>query len=270
MAKKLVKTIVNKHFDDVNKIIREQFHEKEEYAKGEILIVNGDEPSLWVLDRNNTPKQISGVNGGNTGGGDVVIDDEILNEIKEEIISGYTAADNTIIEGYKAADANIVSGFTANMSALTQTVNAIDAAYKAKDTEITNAITELETEILAHTVNGIAISENPVLDAEMLSIGGYSGMVLPEGTTENVTSLDTIQTAVKKVENMVIANSLAFAAGLNDVNRKVSDVDLTELVNTITELKAKISSLESENVTLKNDVAALKELVDSQSEGGEE
>jgi hypothetical protein len=263
----MAKTIVNKHFDDVNKIIRDQFHEKEEYAKGEILIVNGDEPSLWVLNKNNTPKQISG---SNTGGGDVVIDDEILNEIKEEIISGYTAADNTIIEAYKKADANIVSGYTASLSALTQTVNAIDAAYKAKDTEITNAITELETEILAHTVNGIAISENPVLDAEMLSIGGYSGMVLPEGTTENVTSLDTIQSAVKKVENMVIANSLAFAAGLNDVNRKVSDVDLTELVNTISTLQTEVNNLKSENVELKNEIAALKEWVNSQSEGGEE
>jgi hypothetical protein len=263
----MAKTIVNKHFDDVNKIIREQFHEKEEYAKGEILIVNGDEPSLWVLDKNNTPKQISG---GNTGGGDVVIDDEILNEIKEEIISGYTAADNTIIAAYKEADANIVSGFTANLSALTQTVNAIDAAYKAKDTEITNAITELETEILAHTVNGIAISENPVLDAEMLSIGGYSGMVLPEGTTENVTSLDTIQTAVKKVENMVIANSLAFAAGLNDVNRKVSDVDLTELVNTISTLQTEVNNLKSENIELKNRIASLEEWINSQSEGSEE
>ena len=95
-------------------------------------------------------------------------------------------------------------------------------------------------------------------------------MVLPEGTTENVTSLDTIQTAVKKVENMVIANSLAFAAGLNDVNRKVSDANLTELVNTISTLQTEVNTLKSENVELKNKIAALEEWVNSQSEGGEE
>lgn len=216
----MAKTIVNKHFDDVNKIVREQFHDKEEYARGEILIVNGDEPSLWVLDKNNTPKQISGVN---NGGGSADIDENIINEI----ISGYTAADSAITLAYQSADRELKSAYEAADDAIKKDyvtkINEVISGYTAKDTEISQALIDTESEILAHTVNGIAISENPVIDADVLSVGNYSEMIVTS-PYENVTSLDTIQVAIKKVENMVIANALAFAAGLNDVNRKITEL----------------------------------------------
>ena len=36
----MARTIVNKHFDDKNKVTREQFHENSIYAKGEINITD--------------------------------------------------------------------------------------------------------------------------------------------------------------------------------------------------------------------------------------
>ena len=223
----MAKTIVNKHFDDVKKIIREQFHDKEEYAKGEIIIVNDENPSLWVLDENCTPKQISGVNNGGGEGGSS-IDESVINDI----ISGYTAADNNIIKSYKEADKELKSGYedadTEIIKDYTNKINALDAAYKAKDVELSQGLIDVENSILAHTVNGIAISENPILTAENISIGGYSQLVL-DGNIDYVTSLDNTQVAVKKIENMAIANALAFAAGLNDVNNKtrlrVNEID---------------------------------------------
>lgn len=221
----MAKTIVNKHFDDVKKIIREQFHDKEEYAKGEIIIVNDENPSLWVLDENCTPKQISGVNNGEGGSS---IDESVINDI----ISGYTAADNDIINNYKEADKELKSGYenadTEIIKDYTTKINALDTAYKAKDVELSQGLIDVENSILAHTVNDIAISENPILTAENISIGGYSQLVLG-GNVDYVTSLDNTQVAVKKIENMAIANALAFAAGLNDINNKtrlrVNEID---------------------------------------------
>lgn len=55
----MAKTIVNKHFDNKELVNREQFHENEQYAKGELLIVNEQNPSIYVLNSDGIPKPIS-------------------------------------------------------------------------------------------------------------------------------------------------------------------------------------------------------------------
>ena len=139
------------------------------------------------------------------------------------------------------------------------TVSKIEEAYKAADVTITQSITTTKEDILKHTVNGIELKQNPVLDATHISVGTYSELVLDDTAKENVITNDTAQVAIKKVENMNIASSLAFAAGLNDVNRKVEaliedDLDnrlatieafkIDELITKIAELEAKVAKLE--------------------------
>ena len=55
----MAKTIVNKHFDNKELVNREQFHENEQYAKGELLIVNEQNPSIYVLNSDGVPMPIS-------------------------------------------------------------------------------------------------------------------------------------------------------------------------------------------------------------------
>ena len=228
----MAKTIVNKHYDSVeliNKYQREVFHENDEYAKGEIIIINSEEPSIWVLDKNNNPTQISGSNNSS-------IDETVINDLKDEIVSGYTAADSAITAAYQKADNSLRTDFkNANdeiVKDLTLKINAVQLDYKAKDTEITSSIQALESDILGHTINGMTLSSNPVIDATNVSVGNYSELVLTDENFENVTSLDNTQIAIKKVENMVVANALAMAASLNDINRRtrleVNEVEMAE------------------------------------------
>lgn len=261
----MARTIVNKHFDESAKITRDQFHENIDYAKGEIIISNEETPSIWVLDLNGEVKQITGGNG--SGGG---VDSGELEALKTEITDAYIAADKEVISGltesYVNADKVLKNELTGANDEFKQDVriqiSGIENAYKAADATITQSITSTKDDILKHTVNGMAISGNPVLDATHVSVGTYSTLVIDDAAKENVVSNDTTQVAIKKVENMNIASSLAFAAGLNDVNRKVealteSDLDnrisalealnIAELIDRISTLEAKVAELEGTN-----------------------
>jgi hypothetical protein len=246
----MARTIVNKHFDDSAKITREQFHEEEQYAKGEIIIFNDDDnPSIYVLDKNGNPKQITG---GGSGGG---IDEKVLNEFKEEITKEYTAADNIIKNGYVNADnalRNELIGANDDFkSDVSRRLGNIEKAFTDADTTITQSIIDTKNEVLSHTINGIKIENDPVLDATNITVGKYSEMVLDNVHKEQVVSNDTAQVAIKKVENMLFANALAFSAGLNDVNRKAESFDVSEDVlseNNILHLKPNTLHLLQGNV----------------------
>lgn len=236
----MARTIVNKHFDESSKITREQFHENIDYAKGEIIISNEENPSIWVLDANGEVKQITGVGGNDNGNGGSqggVSSDE-LNALEKKITDAYVKADEVVIsgvtKGYTDADARLKNELLGANDTFKQevnmTVSKIDQAYKAADATITQSITTTKEDILKHTVNGIELKQNPVLDATHISVGTYSELVLDDIAKENVITNDTAQVAIKKVENMNIASSLAFAAGLNDVNRKVESLFENELV----------------------------------------
>lgn len=260
----MARTIVNKHFDESSKITREQFHENIDYAKGEIIISNEETPSIWVLDLNGEVKQITGGDGSGGGGG--VSSDE-LKDLEKKITDAYVKADEVVISGvtesYTDADLKLRNELIGANDAFKQevnmTVSKIDQNYKAADATITQSITTTKEDILKHTVNGIELKQNPVLDATHISVGTYSELVLDDTAKENVITNDTAQVAIKKVENMNIASSLAFAAGLNDVNRKVEsliedDLDnrlavieafkIDELITKIAELEAKVAKLE--------------------------
>lgn len=163
------KAIVNKNTQDIEVIKRENFNEIDDIAKGEIFIYNGEEPSIWVLNKDLEPRMISGGNGG--------VNEDVMNEI--------VAINNKI------------------------------------DTQ-TNALHETDTmimsEISQYQINGKLIKENPSLDASDVSIGAYEGGYF-DGT---VNDEDTTQSAILKLENMILANALATAASLNDINKKAS------------------------------------------------
>lgn len=226
----MAKTIVNKHFDKKEFVTREQFHENDLYAKGEIIVVNDETPSIYVLDNEGTPKQISG-GGSSTGGGE--INPETIEQIKTEIVSGYTAADNVLKnEMLEAIDENNTDLKTEINGKITE----VDNFHKNAEFNIRQQISGATSDILAHTVNGIAIGENPVLDASNVGVGNYTQLTLETFSPENVMSNDAIQVALKKLENMVIANALAFSAALNDINGRLEDA-----LKKINELEGNIS-----------------------------
>lgn len=263
----MARTIVNKHFDESSKITREQFHENIDYAKGEIIISNEENPSIWVLDANGVVKQITGGSDNGNGGSQGGVSSDDLNALEEKITDEYNKADEAVIssvtKGYQDADLKLKNELIDANGTFKQevnmTVSKIDQAYKVADATITQSITTTKEDILKHTVNGIELKQNPVLDATHISVGTYSELVLDDIAKENVITNDTAQVAIKKVENMNIASSLAFAAGLNDVNRKVEsliedDLDnrlavieafkINELIAKVAELEAKVAKLE--------------------------
>lgn len=228
----MAKTIVNKHFETTEEIVREAFSEDIELAKGEIAIHNGERPSIYVLNNEGVPVKIAG--DGNGGGGSSV-DDSVIEELKTEIYNAieentnnvtnaYTEADNVVISGYTTADeelrAEIMGAIEAEITARTEADDTLNTTINDRATILERTILEKENSILEHTVNSKVLKDNPVLGAEDITVGKYSSLVLSEDSKENVISDDTTQVAIKKVENMTIANALAFSAALNDVNKK--------------------------------------------------
>lgn len=265
----MARTIVNKHFDESSKITREQFHENDDYAKGEIIISNEENPSIWVLDAYGEVKQITGVGGSDNGNGGSQggVSSSELETLEKKITEAYVKADEDVImgvtKGYIEADSilknELIGANDTFKQEVSLTVNEIKQAYKIADAAITQSITTTKEDILKHTVNGIELKQNPVLDATHISVGTYSELVLDGTAKENVITNDTAQVAIKKVENMNIASSLAFAAGLNDINRKVESLiednldnrlavieafKIDELITKIAELEAKVAKLE--------------------------
>lgn len=178
--------VVNKHLDNKENITRELFHENNEYAKGEIIIVNDDEPSIYVLDNELNPKAIS-------GGGQGNIDSEVLKELRDEFKAEDTKINNKIEENHK---------------------------------EIQKALSDTKDDILKHTVNGNAIEKNPVLDANNINVGeDYKKTELPDSTTETIQNSETLQIALKKLETMIFINNSSIAASLNDLNRRITNLE---------------------------------------------
>lgn len=215
----MARTIVNKHFENKEIVTREQFHENDLYAKGEIIIVNDETPSIYVLDADGNPKQISG--GNSSTGGDV--SPEVIEQIKNEITSGYTAADNVLRDEMKKADEELKKSISGVNDEFKNEFNKEIEKLKVVDFNINQRITGVETSVLEHTVNGIQIKENPVLNASDLGVGDYGGLVIEKTAEECVIPSDTIQLALKKIENMNIASVLALSAAVNNLNKRLEE-----------------------------------------------
>lgn len=213
----MARTIVNKHFDDKNKVTREQFHENSIYAKGEIIIVNDEEPSIYVLNNNDEPTQISGGKGG--------ITEEQLNVI----ISGYTEEDKKIREEIKAADdelRGLINGVNDDfMDVVDAKIDTITKKYQNADYTNRQELENADKAILAHTVNGYTIESDPELSTSDLGMGAYGNVVFDTTEKEYITNSDTAQKAIKKLENMFIASSVAFSAALNNLNARISELE---------------------------------------------
>ena len=251
----MAKTIVNKHFETTEQIVREAFNEDIELAKGEIAIHNGERPSIYVLNNEGVPVKIAG--DGNGGGGSSV-DDSVIEELKTEIYNAieentnnvtnaYTEADNVVISGYTTADeelrTEIMEAIEAEKTVRAEADNIINTTISDRATILERTILEKESSILEHTVNNKALKDNPVLGAEDITVGKYSSLVLPENSKENVISDDTTQVAIKKVENMTIANALAFSAALNDVNKKTITYVESNVLDETQEIELQIGKI---------------------------
>lgn len=214
----MARTIVNKHFDDKKIVTREQFHENDLYAKGEIIIVNDEKPTIYVLNNELIPMPLAVE--GNGGGG---ITPEEAEAIKTEITSGYTAADNVLRDEMKKADEELKKSISGVNDEFKNEFNKEIDKLKVADFNIKQQISDVETSVLGHTVNGIQIKENPVLNASDLGVGDYGGLVIEKTAEECVIPSDTIQLALKKIENMNIASVLALSAAVNNLNKRLEE-----------------------------------------------
>ena len=225
----MARTIVNKHFNKKRQVTREQFHENDKYAKGEIIIVNDETPSIYVLDSKGNPQQISG--GSSTGGG---VSQDVIDQIKSEITNSYTAADNAL----KSEMLEVINDSNVDLKTeINGEIKKVDDFHKVVEYNIREEITATKKDILSHTVNGITINENPVLDASHIEVGNYTQLTLDPSLSENVMTNDIMQIALKKIENMAIANALAFSAALNDINSRLDEAikRINELENNTSE-----------------------------------
>ena len=217
----MARTIVNKHFDKRNNVTREQFHDNPTYAKGELIIVNDEKPTIYVLNNELIPMPLAVENNG--GGG---ITPEEVEAIKSEITEKYTAADNALRGEMQKANEELqetISGVNDEFkNEFNEKLKGVESAYLVEDYKIRGQIAETKAEMLRHTVNGIAISENPVLDASHVGVGNYTEIVLND-TPEYVITNDAVQIALKKIENMAIANAIAFSAALNNLNGRLEE-----------------------------------------------
>lgn len=216
----MARTIVNKHFDSKEIVTREQFHEEDLYAKGEIIIVNDEEPSIYVLDKDGTPKQIIG---GQENGGS--INPEELEKIREEIKTG----DTTVLEEVSDLIENVkvdINTVSSSVSGFTNEINKIKLNIQTNDSNVRQALQDAKENILNQTINEIPLKNNPVLTANNVKIGdNYGVTIIPEDVSDSVQNSETIQIAFKKIENMLFANTLAITASLNDLHRRITNLE---------------------------------------------
>jgi hypothetical protein len=218
------KTIVNKYTYNEGEVGK-QF--TSDNFEGEIVIVHGEKPTLYVKDEFGVKKIANGDDG---------VDQEAIDNLKIEITDNYTRADERL-KGELLGE--ISDNRTQMMFEIDEMITQQESAYKSADEEIKQTIGGLSEGILSHTVNNIPISENPEISAEMILVGNYLETPLPKDTTENVITSDNLQFAVKKVENMIFANALAVAASLNDINSKLETLEesLQKIMNRLNVLE---------------------------------
>lgn len=255
----MAKTIVNKHFDNKELVNREQFHENEQYAKGELLIVNEQNPSIYVLNSDGVPRPISS--------GIETVNNEI-NSIKQTIVDNKTVTDAALDDLDIRIDEinDKVGDITTNNPAIDDFKNEINesltklqTSYEKADINIKQLVIDTEKNILAHSINGKAISTNPVLEANDILIGVYNDTILPETASAAISSNDSTRDALKKLENMTLANALAFSAAVNNLNARIESMgEFNSVLN-------RLATLEEENETLKQKVVEMENLINEMS-----
>lgn len=212
------KVIVNKHYDESSDITREKFHLNDEIAKGEIIILNSETPSIYVLNKEGLPKKIDG--GGNSAGGSECDIESIKSEVKDELRNEFSETYNGII--------NDIENIRSDIEPIQSQISTINENYQDADTQLYQKIDSDKENILSHTINEKPIKDNPILCASDIKVGDYFSIDIENEAEENVVNNDTTQKAIKKIENMTIANALAFAAAINDIDKRVYSYEIKE------------------------------------------
>ena len=247
------KTLVNKHTDDINKILDGSMFSAD-YALGEIVILNGEKPTLYMMTENGPKPLVGGV------------DEEVINDVKVEITTNYTNADNRLKQDLlgEISEREILLKADVDLKLAQTEAGVIEA-----DNDLRNEIEEAKNIASNYTVNNIPIHENPFLTGFDISVGEYSETPLEtENRFENVVTDDLITTAIKKVETMVFANALAMSAALNNVNTQIRLIsneieeggEIELLPYTITKINTDISSL-TVNIPEDDDMVSCRVLI---------
>ena len=138
---------------------------------------------------------------------------------------------------------NQISGTNATISALSGKVDGEIARSTGKDTEHTNAITEIKN----YTVNGIKISTSPVvLTGENITVGGTIG------DDTNYPTSNTLVATLNKLRQSGVSNSSAITTHIDNGGHTASKITVNPAVSNGTNVQDALADL---NTRLSNEEA---------------
>lgn len=219
------KTLVNKH-TNTNEIleIAKMFHKDEDgnlssYARGEIVVFNGNEdenePSIYAIGHDGNPHRIATKLTSSDG---TAMDADAL---KLAIAKEYKAADDIVK----------VSLQTEIQGAKTELQNDYDNKFVSvydkideKEESLKGVIGEAKANVLSYTINNKSLGDNPVLIAEDIKIEKVTEPTL-FNINELISGQDDLRDALKKLENMILANALATSAALTNLHNRIDELE---------------------------------------------
>lgn len=284
------KHIVNKHFDTVEEIKKSVFHSDANVAKGEVIVYNGENPSLYVLDANGEPAMVRG----NITEGDV---ENILSGVNEDIKTVIETMDeNEIVASFALNELNLrYLDIDDRLRALEyidheeykRGDDRLRSAFNAADLQLERTLDTKIKNVSSHMINGKKLNENPYINASDINVGDYSLLRLPEGSEKDIVDTDTVQMALKKMEtelnstvksneiNSIVSeiletpNNLGLAT-LDDVNNlgismteQIEELEIRVSQNNVEELNTKISAMEAKITELENKILELTAALES-------
>jgi hypothetical protein len=107
---------------------------------------------------------------------------------------------------------------TKTVSGHTGAIQTLNKGMQGVDGKISTAVNTAKETIDLYTVNGVKVSENPVLNAASISID--NDYTSENSVADPITPGDTVSVAFGKIEKNISNNSLVFSAALNDLNSK--------------------------------------------------
>lgn len=107
---------------------------------------------------------------------------------------------------------------TKTVSGHTGAIQTLNDGMQGVDGKISTAVNTAKETIDLYTVNGVKVSENPVLNAASISID--NDYTSENSVADPITPGDTVSVAFGKIEKNISNNSLVFSAALNDLNAK--------------------------------------------------
>lgn len=218
------KTLVNKH-TDTNEIleIQKMFHQDSTYAKGEIVVFNGNEdenePSIYAIGHDGKPHRIATKLTSSDG---TAMDADAL---KLAISQDYKAEDEIVKlvlrEELESTKTDLQLDYDDKFVVVYDTISG------SKE-ELKGVIGDAKADVLSYKINEKALGDNPVLIAEDIKINNTTEPSL-YNINELINGQDDLKKAFKKLENMILANALATSAAILNLNNRIDALE--KLIN---------------------------------------